>query len=89
MLESSHLTNLLLTVTYSIITILKKRDSITRIVLDMETCCCLGPERNGVSIGGGGKGRPSPPERGKDKHLMPNRGRDNMGKDEEEQPNRM
>ncbi len=50
-------------------------------VPDMETGCCLGPKRNGVSTGGGGEGGPGPPERGKDKHLMPNKGRDNMGKD--------
>jgi hypothetical protein len=56
---------------------------------DMETGCCLGSEGNGVSVGEGSEGGPGPPERGKDKQLMPNKGRDNMGKDEEEQPSRM
>jgi hypothetical protein len=41
--------------------------------------CCLSPERNGVSIGGG-EGGPSPPERGKDKQLMSSKGGDNMEK---------
>ncbi len=50
----------------------------------METGCCLRPVRNGVSIGGGGEGGPGLP--GKDKQLIPNKGGDNMGKDEEEQP---
>jgi hypothetical protein len=54
----------------------------------METGCCLDPERNGVSKGGGDEGGPGMLERGKDKLLMPNKGRDNMGKDDEEQPNR-
>ncbi len=54
------------------------------IVPEMVTGCCLGPERNGVSMGGGGEGMPSPPERGKDKQLMPSKGGDNMEKDEEE-----
>ncbi len=44
----------------------------------METGCCLGPERNGVSIGGGVEGGPRLPEKGKDKQLMPNKGGDNM-----------
>jgi hypothetical protein len=56
-------------------------------VPNMGTGCCLGPERNGVSMGGGGEGGPGLPERGKDKQLMPSKGRDNMEKDEEEQPN--
>ncbi len=58
------------------------------VVPNMEMGCCTGPKRNGVSTGGGGECGPGPPERGKDKHLMPNKGRDNMGKDKEEQPNR-
>ncbi len=45
---------------------------------DMEAGSCLGSEVNGVSMGEGGEGRPGPPERGKDKQLMPNKGRDNM-----------
>ncbi len=44
-------------------------------------------ERNGVSMGGGAEGGPGPPERGKDRQLMPSKGGDNMEKDEEEQPN--
>jgi hypothetical protein len=47
---------------------------------------CLGPERNGASMGGGGEGGSGLPERGKDKQLMPRKGRDNMEKDKEEQP---
>ncbi len=48
--------------------------------------CCLGSDGNGVGTGKGGKGRPGPPEGGKDKQSVPNKGRDNMGKDEEDQP---
>ncbi len=51
---------------------------------DKETGCCLGSEGNEVSVGEGSEGVPGPPERGKDKHSMPNKGKDNMGKDEEE-----
>jgi hypothetical protein len=54
----------------------------------METGCCLGPESNGVSMGGGGEGGSGLPKRGKVKQLMPRKGRDNMEKDKEEQPNR-
>ncbi len=50
-------------------------------VPDMEMGCCLGPKRNGTSMGGGGEGGPGLPERGKDKQLMPSKGGDNMGKD--------
>ncbi len=53
---------------------------------DEETGCCLGSEGNGVSVGKGGRGGPGPPERGKDKQSVPNKGRDSMGKDEEDQP---
>jgi hypothetical protein len=45
---------------------------------------CLGSERMGSVWGRGGDGGPGPPERGKDKQSMPNKGRDNMGKDEED-----
>ncbi len=38
--------------------------------------------------GRGGELGPCPPERGKDKQLMPNKGRDNMGKDKEDLPSR-
>ncbi len=38
--------------------------------------------------GGRGEGGPSPPGGGKDKQSVPNKGRDNMGKDEEDQPSR-
>jgi hypothetical protein len=51
--------------------------------------CCLGSEGNEVSMGEGSEGGPRPPERGKDKRLMPNKGRDNMGKDKEEQSSQM
>ncbi len=57
-------------------------------VPDVGTGCCLGPERNGVSMGGWGEGGPDLPERGKDRQVKPSKGRDNMKKDEEEQPNR-
>jgi hypothetical protein len=40
-------------------------------------------------MGEGSEGGPRPPERGKDKRLMPNKGRDNMGKDKEEQSSQM
>jgi hypothetical protein len=58
-------------------------------VPDMETGCCLGSERNGVGMSGGGEGGPGPPERGKDNQSMPSKGGDNMEKDEEEQPNQV
>ncbi len=41
---------------------------------DMGAGCCQGPERNGVSMGGGVQGGPGPPERGKDRQLMPSKG---------------
>ncbi len=53
---------------------------------DEERDCCLGSEGNGVSEGIEGWGRPRPPERGKYKQSVPKKGRDNMGKDEEDQP---
>jgi hypothetical protein len=55
-------------------------------VSDEKAGCCLESEGNGVSMGEGGEGGPSPPERGNDKQSVPNKGRDNMGKDEEDQP---
>jgi hypothetical protein len=55
-------------------------------VPDVEAGHCLGSEGNGVSVGEGGEGRPSPPKRGKDKQSMSSKGRDNMGKDKEDQP---
>ncbi len=42
----------------------------------------------GSALGKGGEGGPSPPERGKDKLSVPNKGRDNMGEDEENHPSR-
>ncbi len=57
-------------------------------MLDVEAGCCLGSEGKGVSVGKGGEGRPGPPEKGKNKQSMPKKGRDNMGKDEEDQPSR-
>ncbi len=54
----------------------------------MEAGYCLGSEGNGVCMGEGGVG-PSPPGGGKDKQSVPNKGRDNMGKDEEDQPSQM
>jgi hypothetical protein len=52
----------------------------------MGTGCCLDPEGNGVGLGGGEEAGPGPPKRGKDRQLKPSEGRDNMEKDEEEQP---
>ncbi len=57
-------------------------------VPDMDVGYCLGSEENGVSVGEGSEGGPGPPERGNDKQSMPNKGRDNMEKDEEEQSSR-
>jgi hypothetical protein len=54
-------------------------------VPDVEAGCFLGSEGNGVSVGEGGEGGLDPPERGKDQQLMPNKGRDNMWKDKEDQ----
>jgi hypothetical protein len=56
------------------------------IVTDVKAGCCLGSEGNGVCAGEEGEGGSGPPERGKDKQSMPNKGRDNMGKEEEDQP---
>jgi hypothetical protein len=55
-------------------------------VPDVETGYCLGSEGNRVSMGEGGEVGPSPPGKGKDKQSMPNKDRDNMGKDKEDQP---
>ncbi len=64
----------------------KSRKTPMHIVPDVEAGCCLGSEGNGVSVGEGGDGGPGPPGGGKDKQSGPNKGRDNMGKDEEDQP---
>ncbi len=55
-------------------------------VPDMETSYCLDPEGNGVGLGGGGEAGPGLPDWGKDRQLKTGKGRDNMEKDEEEQP---
>jgi hypothetical protein len=55
-------------------------------VPDMGPCCCLDQEGNGAGLGEGGEAGTGLPEREKDRHLKPSEGRDNMGKDEEEQP---
>ncbi len=52
----------------------------------METGYCLDPGGNGVSLGGGGEPGPGPAEKGKERKLKPSEGRDNIEKDEEEQP---
>jgi hypothetical protein len=57
-------------------------------VPDVETGFCLGLEGNGISMGEGDHGGPSPPERGKDKQSSPSKGRDNMGEDKENHPSR-
>jgi hypothetical protein len=38
-------------------------------------------------MGGGVEGGPGPPEKGKEKQLMPSKDGDNMEKDQEAQPN--
>ncbi len=53
---------------------------------DVEAGCCLGSEGKGVSLREGGEGGPGPPAGGKDKQSVLNKGRDNIGKDEEDQP---
>ncbi len=57
-------------------------------VPNMKAGCCLGSEGNGVSMGEGGEEGQGPPGGRKDKQSVPNKGRDNMGKDEEDQPSR-
>jgi hypothetical protein len=52
-------------------------------VPDMGAGCCLGPEGNGVSLGGGGEGGPGPPRSMKDKQSVLSKGRDNIDKDKE------
>jgi hypothetical protein len=54
-------------------------------VPNMEVGCCLESEGNRVNVGEGSEGGPGPLEREKDKQSMPNKGSDNMGKDEEDQ----
>jgi hypothetical protein len=58
------------------------------VVPDVEAGYYLESERNGVSLGEGGEGEPGPLGGGKDKQSVLTKGRDNMGKDEEDQPNR-
>ncbi len=58
-------------------------------VSNVEAGCCLESEGNGVSMGKGGEGRPGPSERGKDKQSMPNKERDNIMKEGEDQPSQM
>jgi hypothetical protein len=55
-------------------------------VPDMEMGCCIDPGRNGTSLKGGGEAGPSLPKMGKDRQLKPSKGRDNMKKDEQEEP---
>jgi hypothetical protein len=45
--------------------------------------CFLGPERNGVSSGEGGKGEPGPPDKGRHKQSNPNKEGGNMEQEEE------
>jgi hypothetical protein len=58
------------------------------VVPDLDMGCCLGSEGNGVSLGKGGEGGRGPPGGGKDKQSVPNKGRDNIGKDKEGLPSR-
>jgi hypothetical protein len=57
-------------------------------VPDVEASCCLGSEgkKKVVSMGEGGEGGTGPLGGRKDKQSVPNKGKDNMGKDEEDQP---
>ncbi len=55
----------------------------TIFVPDMGAGCCLGPEGNGVSLGEGGEGGPSPPGGGEDKQSVLSEGRNNRDKDNE------
>jgi hypothetical protein len=55
---------------------------------DVEAGYCLGSEEYGVSSGEVGEGGPCPPGDGKDKQSVLSEGRDNMGKDEEDQTSR-
>jgi hypothetical protein len=58
-------------------------------VPDMGAGCCLEPEGNGVSLGEGGEGGPSPPRGEGDKQSVLSKGRDNMDQDEEERASRV
>jgi hypothetical protein len=57
-------------------------------VPDIEAGCCLGTEGNDVSLGEGGEGGPGPPGGRRNKQSVLSKGRDNMGKDEEDQASR-
>ncbi len=54
-------------------------------VPDVEAGYCLGSQGNGVSSEERGEGGPGPPGDGKDKQSVLSEGRDNMGKDKEDQ----
>jgi hypothetical protein len=54
-------------------------------VPNMEVGYCLESEGNRVNVGEGSEGGHGQLEREKDKQSMPNKGSDNMGKDEEDQ----
>jgi hypothetical protein len=54
------------------------------IVPDTGEGSCLGPGGNGVSLGEGGEGGPNPPGGVKDRQSVLSKGRDNMGKNEED-----
>jgi hypothetical protein len=62
---------------------------LVRTVPDIEAGCSLGSEGNGVSLEEGVRGGPGPPGGAKDKQSVISEGRDNMGKDEEDQTSRM
>ncbi len=51
---------------------------------DMAAGHCLGPERNGVSLGEGGERGPGPTGGREDKQSVISEGRGNMEKEEEE-----
>jgi hypothetical protein len=64
---------------------LKSKRNEEVLVPDMGAGHCLRPEGNGVSLAERGKGGPGPPGGRKDKQSLLSEGRDNMGKDEEDQ----
>jgi hypothetical protein len=59
------------------------RQSFDVFVLDKGTGHCQGPEGNGVCLGKGGEGGPSPPGSKEDKQLELSEGGGNMEKEEE------
>jgi hypothetical protein len=61
-------------------------DQSVRTVPDVETGSCLDPGKNGTSLEGGSKAGLGLPERGKNSQLKSSTDRDNMNKEEEQEP---